>query len=100
MVEKAVYKSLMIKISLMRTLTEFFVRTKILKKRKQRRRKRNEIFFNYIRKEGWNPMESEQGFAWFGGKSHQQLAEWLPEKALEDEDFEDIDFLVVGWRKL
>ena len=52
-----------------------------------------------IRKEGWKPMESEQGFAWFGGKSHQQLAEWLPEKALEDEDFEDIDFLVVGWRK-
>jgi len=45
-------------------------------------------------------MESEQGFAWFGGKSHQQLAEWLPEKALEDEEFEDIDFLVVGWRKV
>ncbi len=52
-----------------------------------------------IRKEGWIPMQSEQGFAWFGGKSHQQLSEWLPDEALEDENFEDIDFLVVGWRK-
>tara|TARA_R110000772_G_scaffold28440_2_gene71775 strand:+ start:918 stop:1220 length:303 start_codon:yes stop_codon:yes gene_type:complete len=100
MVVKGVYRSLTIKISLMKTLTGFFVRTKILKKRKQRRRKRMAKNITEIRKEGWNPMESEQGFAWFGGKSHQQLAEWLPEKALEDENFEDIDFLVVGWRKV
>ncbi len=52
-----------------------------------------------IRKEGWKPLQSEQGLAWFGGKSHQQLSEWLPDEVLEDEDFEDIDFLVVGWRK-
>ena len=51
-----------------------------------------------IRKEGWKPMQSEQGFAWFGGKSHEQLSQWLTSEALEDENFEDIDFLVVGWR--
>ena len=52
-----------------------------------------------IRKEGWKPMQSEQGIAWFGGTSHEQLSQWLPDEALEDENFEDIDFLVVGWRK-
>ena len=52
-----------------------------------------------IRKKGWKPMESEEGLAWFGGKSHQSLAEWLPEKVLKNKNFEDIDFLVVGWRK-
>ena len=52
-----------------------------------------------IRKEGWSPMQSEQGFAWFGGKSHVQLSEFLPDNILEDTNIEDIDFLVIGWRK-
>ena len=54
-----------------------------------------------MRKQGeWEPMDSEFGVAWFGGKGHQQLSEWLPDEVLEDTDFEDIDFLVFGWRKV
>ena len=43
-------------------------------------------------------MDSKDGVAWFGGKSHYQLADYLPEKALEH-NHEDLDFLVIGWRK-
>lgn len=44
-------------------------------------------------------MDTKDGHAWFGGKSHYSLAESLPKEATENCEFEDIDFLVVGWRK-
>ena len=46
----------------------------------------------------WKPMESENGSAWFGGKSHHPIAEYLPDGTLDKHDFRDIDFLVVGWQ--
>ena len=52
-------------------------------------------FHKLIKKHGWKPMESKDGGAWFGGKSHNMLANYIPQK--EVEHFEDIDFLVVGW---
>jgi len=49
----------------------------------------------YIIKKGWTPLSSKDGSAWFGGKTHSTLAEYLPEE-FADTDFQDIDFLVVG----
>ena len=43
-------------------------------------------------------MQAEDGLAWFGGKTHHQLADHLPNKALDGRNHEDIDYLVVGWR--
>ena len=47
---------------------------------------------------GWKPMETKDGCAWFGGKTHSTLADYLPEEALEH-NYEDLDFLVTAWRK-
>ena len=49
-----------------------------------------------MQKKGWKPMKSEDGCAWFGGKTHSMLADYLPEEALKH-NHEDLDFLVVGW---
>lgn len=53
-------------------------------------------FMGMMRKKGWKPMQSEDGCAWFGGKTHSTLADYLPEEALEH-NHEDLDFLVIGW---
>ena len=55
-------------------------------------------FHKAMRKYGWKPMESKYGSAWFGGKSHYKLADYVPSKVLDQVLFEDIDFLVLGWR--
>tara|TARA_R100001086_G_scaffold91907_2_gene45548 strand:+ start:879 stop:1085 length:207 start_codon:yes stop_codon:yes gene_type:complete len=53
-----------------------------------------------VRKEGgWQEMDSKSSVAWFGGKTHTQIAEWLPSDVLENNVLEDIDFLIIGWRK-
>ena len=52
----------------------------------------------YIIKKGWTPMSSKNGCAWFGGKTHFILAEYLPEE-FSDTDLSDINFLVVGCAK-
>tara|TARA_R100001015_G_C4478641_1_gene59848 strand:- start:237 stop:434 length:198 start_codon:yes stop_codon:yes gene_type:complete len=52
-----------------------------------------------IRNSGWKPLATDEGTAWFGGKTHTQLSEYLPDDDLEDTAFEDIDFLVIGWKK-
>ena len=52
-----------------------------------------------IRDSGWKPLATNQGTAWFGGRTHNQLSEYLPDEALKDTEFEDIDFLVIGWKK-
>ena len=44
-------------------------------------------------------VEFYDGTAWIGGRKHTQLAEYLPDKAFKDTEFEDIDFLVIGWKK-
>ena len=51
-----------------------------------------------IKRKGWEPMKAEDSMAWFGGKTHYQLADYLPKKAMDNCNHEDIDFLVVGWR--
>ena len=51
-----------------------------------------------LKRSGWKLMETKDGCAWFGGKSHHTLAEYLPSDALKH-SHEDLDFLVVGWRK-
>ena len=56
------------------------------------------ITFTFGGKGGWKPMESKDGCAWFGGKTHSTLADYLPEEALKH-NHEDLDFLVVAWRK-
>jgi len=49
-----------------------------------------------LRKEGgFKPMESKNGYAWFGGKTHSVLAEYVNQD--DAENFEDLDFLVVGY---
>ncbi len=53
-------------------------------------------FLDMIQKKGWKPMQAKDGFAWFGGKSHNVLADYLPEEALKH-NHEDLDFLVIGW---
>ena len=53
-----------------------------------------------VRKEGgWQEMDSKSSVAWFGGKTHTQIAAWLPSNVLENSVLEDVDFLVIGWRK-
>ena len=56
-------------------------------------------FEKLIKKKGWQPMEtSAVGGAWFGGKSHHSLADYVPDQVFDKANFEDIDFLVLGWR--
>ena len=47
-----------------------------------------------IQKKGWNTFDSIDGTAWFGGKSHHSLLNYIPK---EDSNLEDYDFLVVGY---
>jgi len=42
-------------------------------------------------------MSTSNGNAWFGGKTHTTLADYLPEEALKY-NLEDIDFVVCGWQ--
>ena len=55
-------------------------------------------FIAMIKRNGWKPMQAKNGLAWFGGKTHKQLADYLPKEDLENHWYEDIDFLVVGYR--
>ncbi len=55
---------------------------------------------NFIREQGWEKMDTEHGYAWFGGDHHNGLFDYLPQNIKENpDDFDDIDFLVCGWRK-
>ena len=49
-----------------------------------------------VEKYGWKPMDTKDGLAWFGGKTHSCLGDHIAD---EHEDFENIDFLVAGWRR-
>tara|TARA_R100000742_G_C4188978_1_gene21675 strand:+ start:62 stop:295 length:234 start_codon:yes stop_codon:yes gene_type:complete len=54
-----------------------------------------EDFKKILPKLGWKPLEAKDGCAWFGGKTHSFLADYVdPDDA---ENFEDLDFLVVGY---
>ena len=56
-------------------------------------------FEKLIKKKGWKPMDTcRVGGAWFGGKSHYTLADYVPSEVFDKADLEDIDFLVLGWR--
>ena len=43
----------------------------------------------------WKPMLTKDGGAWFGGKTHSVLAKYVDQE--DAENFEDLDFLVVGY---
>ena len=47
-----------------------------------------------LKKEGWQPMTTKDGTAWFGGKSHKELAKYVPNEAAQN--LQDIDFLVIA----
>ena len=51
----------------------------------------------YLSRYGWKEMSTSNGNAWFGGKPHTTLADYLPEEALKY-NLEDIDFVVCGWQ--
>ena len=41
-------------------------------------------FIDMIKRKGWKPMKAEDSMAWFGGKTHYQLADYLPKKAMDN----------------
>ena len=50
-----------------------------------------------LQQQGWEKMDTEHGYAWFGGESHHALFDYLPQNIKENpDDFEDLDFLVCG----
>tara|TARA_E500000081_G_scaffold123084_1_gene128627 strand:- start:22 stop:234 length:213 start_codon:yes stop_codon:yes gene_type:complete len=60
----------------------------------------NEAYFKMLKRNGWKPMDTPTGRAWFGGESHVPILDYVPEKAFKNDcSYEDLDFLVVGWRK-
>ena len=60
----------------------------------------SEAFLKMLKRKGWKPMDTSTGWAWFGGESHVPVLDYVPEKAFKnDRSYEDLDFLVVGWRK-
>ena len=50
-----------------------------------------------LKKNNWTPMETEDGTAWFGGKTHSSLAKYISKDEIEN--FQDIDFLVIGYSR-
>ena len=48
-----------------------------------------------LKKNNWTPMETKDGTAWFGGKTHNSLANYISKDEIEN--FQDIDFLVIAW---
>lgn len=51
-----------------------------------------------LKKHGWKSFDTPEGVAWFGGKSHHQLINHIPEDEIENVNVEDINFLVLGWQ--
>ena len=51
-----------------------------------------------LEKHGWKSFDTPDGLVWFGGKSHNELINHIPEDEIEDVNLEDIDFLVIGWQ--
>ena len=51
----------------------------------------------YLSRYGWKEMSTSNGNAWFGGTTHNTLADYLPEEALKY-NLEDLDFVVCGWQ--
>ena len=44
-------------------------------------------------------MNTKDGTAWFGGKSHYRLADYIEDPEKDDRPLEDIDFLVIAYSK-
>ena len=51
-------------------------------------------FMDMIKRDDWEPMEA---MPIVSGGALNRLADYLPEKAIDNHNYEDIDFLVVGW---
>jgi hypothetical protein len=51
-----------------------------------------------MKEQGWQTLDTKDGVAWFGGKSHKDLAKYIHSSDIE-ENFEDLDFLVIGYAK-
>ena len=59
----------------------------------------NDLYLKMLKRKKWKSFDCKDNSAWFGGKNHWPIAEYLPEGTLDKHNFEDLDFLVVGWRK-
>ena len=60
----------------------------------------SKAYFKMLKRNGWKPMDASTGWVWFGGKSHVPILDYVPQKAFKNgRSYEDLDFLVVGWRK-
>ena len=59
----------------------------------------NKNQLKHLDKNGWIPMNTKDGTAWFGGKSHYKLADYIKDPEEDDRLLEDIDFLVIAYSK-
>ena len=59
----------------------------------------NKNQLKHLEKYGWIPMNTKDGTAWFGGKSHYRLADYIEDLEKDDRPLEDIDFLVIAYSK-
>ena len=59
----------------------------------------NKDQLKHLDKNGWIPMDTKDGTAWFGGKSHSQLIDYIEDPEKDDRSLEDIDFLVIAYSK-
>ena len=59
----------------------------------------NKDQLKHLEKNGWIPMNTKDGTAWFGGKSHYKLADYIKDPEEDDRLLEDIDFLVIAYSK-
>ena len=48
-----------------------------------------------MKEQGWKTLDTKDGTARFGGKSHKELAKYISSNDIDN--FEDLDFLVIGY---
>ena len=59
----------------------------------------NKDQLKHLDKNGWRPLNTKDGTAWFGGKSHFKLIDYIEDPENDDRSLEDIDFLVIAYSK-
>ena len=53
----------------------------------------------HLDKNGWIPMNTKDGTAWFGGLSHSKLIDYIEDPDTDDRSIVEIDFLVIAYSK-
>ena len=59
----------------------------------------NKDQLKHLDKNGWIPMNTKDGTAWFGGKSHFKLTDYIEDYETDERSLENIDFLVIAYSK-